>query len=269
MKLTLYPLEGSVSKGFTPSVRPEGPLPAPICVAGCFCESMSQLKHFRKAFPDHLSRSGVSPQPSTSVPVFIYLSLFFFFSWGRFFFYSSRKKSTQKHTKETQKNTVKVPQTRNSSRLFSFFFFCSTIFPITFFLLIFNWRTIALQYCVGFYHISTWICQSYTYVPSLLNLSPYSSLLSKILICLHGTHNVCVLHHPQIRMSAQSQKVYLSCSPLSSQCLVPGKHSTSPECPSDSQKDSVILRRYWSCLPWFQGLPNAPACRSLCREPES
>ena len=120
MKLTLYPLEGSVSKGFTPSVRPEGPLPAPICVAGCFCESMSQLKHFRKAFPDHLSRSGVSPQPSTSVPVFIYLSLFFFFSWGRFFFYSSRKKSTQKHTKETQKNTVKVPQTRNSSRLFFF-----------------------------------------------------------------------------------------------------------------------------------------------------
>ena len=36
-------------------------------------------------------------------------------------------------------------------------------------LFIFNWRTIALQYCVGFCHTSTWISHRYTYVPSLLN----------------------------------------------------------------------------------------------------
>ena len=34
----------------------------------------------------------------------------------------------------------------------------------------FNWRIIALQYCLGFCHTSTWISYRYTYVPSLLNL---------------------------------------------------------------------------------------------------
>ena len=37
---------------------------------------------------------------------------------------------------------------------------------------IFNWRVIALQYCVGFCHTSTWINHGYTGVPSLLNLLP-------------------------------------------------------------------------------------------------
>ena len=35
---------------------------------------------------------------------------------------------------------------------------------------IFNWMIIALQYCVGFCHVSTWITHRYTYVPSLLKL---------------------------------------------------------------------------------------------------
>ena len=39
---------------------------------------------------------------------------------------------------------------------------------------IFNRRIIALQYCVGFCHIATWISHRYTYVPSLLNLLPTS-----------------------------------------------------------------------------------------------
>ena len=34
-------------------------------------------------------------------------------------------------------------------------------------LFIFNWRIIALQYCIGSCHTSTWISQRYTYVPSL------------------------------------------------------------------------------------------------------
>ena len=38
---------------------------------------------------------------------------------------------------------------------------------------IFDWRIIALQYCVGFCHTATWISHKYTYVPSLLN--PFSS----------------------------------------------------------------------------------------------
>ena len=34
----------------------------------------------------------------------------------------------------------------------------------------FNWKRIALQYCVGFCHISTWISHRHTYAPSLSNL---------------------------------------------------------------------------------------------------
>ena len=41
-------------------------------------------------------------------------------------------------------------------------------------LFIFNWRIIALQYYVGFCHISTWISHRCMYVPSILNLSPTS-----------------------------------------------------------------------------------------------
>ena len=39
----------------------------------------------------------------------------------------------------------------------------------------FNWRIIALQYCVGFCHTAAWISHRYTYVPSLWNLPPTSS----------------------------------------------------------------------------------------------
>ena len=40
-----------------------------------------------------------------------------------------------------------------------------------FYSFIFNWRIIAIQYCVGFCHTAAWISHRYTYVPSLLNLS--------------------------------------------------------------------------------------------------
>ena len=39
---------------------------------------------------------------------------------------------------------------------------------------IFNWKIIAVQYCVGFCHTSSWISHRYTHVPSLLKLSPTS-----------------------------------------------------------------------------------------------
>ena len=44
--------------------------------------------------------------------------------------------------------------------LFWFMFICLNLF-------IFNWRIIALQYCVGFCHTSRWVSHRYTYVPSL------------------------------------------------------------------------------------------------------
>ena len=39
-------------------------------------------------------------------------------------------------------------------------------------LFIFDWKIIALQYCVGFCHVSTRICHRYKNVRSLLNLPP-------------------------------------------------------------------------------------------------
>ena len=48
---------------------------------------------------------------------------------------------------------------------------------------IFNWRIIALQYCLGFCHTSTWIHHRYTYVPSLLTLSPTSHPFPPPLSC--------------------------------------------------------------------------------------
>ena len=41
-----------------------------------------------------------------------------------------------------------------------------------FFLICFNWRIIALQYCDGFCHTSTWNGHRHTCVPSILNPSP-------------------------------------------------------------------------------------------------
>ena len=47
-----------------------------------------------------------------------------------------------------------------------------TFFYHQFFKFIFNWRITALQCCVGFCHMTTWISHQYTYVPSFLNLPP-------------------------------------------------------------------------------------------------
>ena len=45
------------------------------------------------------------------------------------------------------------------------------------YLFYFNWRIIALLYCVGFRHTSTWISHRYTYVPSLLSFPPLPTSL--------------------------------------------------------------------------------------------
>ena len=64
-----------------------------------------------------------------------------------------------------------------------------------------NWRIIALQCCVGFYHTSKWISHRHTYVSSLLNLPPtHPSRLSPVLANSYspwrshiaaGTHLCC------------------------------------------------------------------------------
>ena len=51
-----------------------------------------------------------------------------------------------------------------------FFFFLSDFLKF-----IFNWRTIALQYCVGFCHTTMCVSHKCTHVPLILNLSPTST----------------------------------------------------------------------------------------------
>ena len=56
--------------------------------------------------------------------------------------------------------------------LFLFLFFC-----FLFSKLIFNWRIIALQYCVGFSKTSTWISHRYAQISFLLSLPPHPTPL--------------------------------------------------------------------------------------------
>ena len=44
-------------------------------------------------------------------------------------------------------------------------------FSVLLLLFIFNWRLIALQYCVGFCHTTTWVSHRHIHDPSLSNLS--------------------------------------------------------------------------------------------------
>ena len=74
---------------------------------------------------------------------------------------------------------------------------------IFFYLFIFNWRIIALQYCIGFYQTSTWISHRFTHVPSHLKslppppFHPSRLLSSPGLSSLSHTANSCwrsILH---------------------------------------------------------------------------
>ena len=67
-----------------------------------------------------------------------------------------------KYSVKLQEIQMYMLQTRDTLLWSSLIFFFN--------LFIFNWRIIALQYCVGFCHPSTWISHRYIYVPSLLNL---------------------------------------------------------------------------------------------------
>ena len=71
------------------------------------------------------------------------------------------------------------------------------LIPIGYFLkiyLFFNWRIIALQNFVVFCQISTWISHRYPYVPSLLNLSPWTTFkCSKFLVFGHIPVKFCLL----------------------------------------------------------------------------
>ena len=70
-----------------------------------------------------------------------------------------------------------------------------------YFLFIFNWRIIALQYCVSFCHISTWISHRHTYVPlhtyvlhTYICLSSHFPLHPTPLGC-HRAPGLSSLHH--------------------------------------------------------------------------
>ena len=96
--------------------------------------------------------------------------------------------------------------TKPWSKLFSIFNFFSFFLKF-----IFNWRIIALQYCVGFCHILTWI--SHPSHPSGSSQSPGLSFLSHIANSHQpsGLHAVACMfpscslhsHHPLLPSSCQ------------------------------------------------------------------
>ena len=65
------------------------------------------------------------------------------------------------------------------------YYFCFLLLLLLVFVIkfVFNWRIIALQYCVHFCQISTRISHRYTYVPSLLNLPPNTDPFPLLLGC--------------------------------------------------------------------------------------
>ena len=63
--------------------------------------------------------------------------------------------------------------------LVGFSVFLNTLL-LSLFYFFFNWRIIALHCCVGFCHITTLINHKYTYIPTLLSLSPTPSHLTPL-----------------------------------------------------------------------------------------
>ena len=69
---------------------------------------------------------------------------------------------------------------------------CLSFFPE----FIFSWRVIALQFCVGFYHISTWVSHRYMHIRPLLNLPHHLPPHPTPLGC-HGAAGLGSLRHKE------------------------------------------------------------------------
>ena len=95
-----------------------------------------------------------------------------------------------------------------------------------FYLFIFNWRRIALQYCVDFCHISTWTSHRYAYVPSLLT-PPHLSRQSQhtrfelaasyskfCLFCIRQCVCFSSAHHPTLSSPTTPTSLFMSASTL-------------------------------------------------------
>ena len=68
---------------------------------------------------------------------------------------------------------VRTPTCENAQPTPCFYLFFSLFYCFLFFIFFFNWRIIALQYCVGLCHPSAWISHRYAYVPSPVNPLPH------------------------------------------------------------------------------------------------
>ena len=103
-------------------------------------------------------------------------------------------------------------QSMMSPVAFLFFFpFCKKYF---------NWRMIALQYCDGFCHTSTWIGHRYTCFPPVLNRIPLGCPRAPALSALLHASNL--LWSPILHMVIYIFQCILKCSLKSSHpCLLP------------------------------------------------
>lgn len=123
----------------------------------------------------------------------------------------------------------------------------------------FNWRVIALQYCIGFCYKTTWTSHRYTYVPSLLVLPPPHPHL-----CCHGAPVVtdppiCAVKGPVSPLCCAAAPHWLftpgpvRISALRSQSMLPLSFSTSSTvsslCLSSALQmgSSVSFSRFYAC----------------------
>ena len=107
---------------------------------------------------------------------------------------SRRLESTVKARKKDKEDDLKLIM--YLEQIMFLFFWCTPFFVKKLF--IFNWRIIALQYCIGFCHTSTWVSHRYTYVPSLLKFPPISHLHPTPLRCHRalGVSSLCYVAIP-------------------------------------------------------------------------
>ena len=130
-------------------------------------------------------------------------SVWAFYSWLG---WPSIYKNKTKQNKKTKVSCLQILHinmmcrdvTRNIYQYFTKLFILGQIytsfFISSFLNFIFNWRIIALQYCVAFCHTLTWIIHRYTYVPSLLN-TPSISYPIPIPLGCHTTPDLSSLNN--------------------------------------------------------------------------
>ena len=84
--------------------------------------------------------------------------------------------------------------------------------PMAYF--IFNWRIIALQYCIGLCHTTTWISHEHVYVPSLSNLPPLPTPSQPSTLSQSTVWAPCAMQQIPVQLSSVALRCPTLCDPM-------------------------------------------------------